>query len=188
MVLQKKKTFGFKERNEEFRKNHEEFLRDFPQEKRIYLDETGIDDNEVPEFGWGPIGERILDMKRGVCKKRYSILAALLNNRIIAPIVFEGTCCRELFENWLETVLLPIVKPESVIILDNASFHKGGRIKSLIESAGCTLLYLPPYSPDLNPIEHHWYRVKAIIKKYFTDATKGLYDWAVQAFDEILTY
>jgi len=186
--LVKKKTFGYKERDEKARQEYVEFVKDIPLEKRVYIDEAGLDDNEVPEYGWGPIGERVLDMKRGEKVKRYSILSALLNNKLIAPIVFEGTCCRELFEFWLETVLLPSLKPGSVIILDNASFHKGGKIKFLIEQAGCQLLYLPAYSPDFNPIEHHWSRTKGIIKKYFVDSVKDMYDWATQAFEEILAY
>ena len=188
MVFLKKKIFGYKERTEKDRTEYELAIKDIPLKTRIYVDETGMDDNEVPEFGWGPIGKRVLDMKRGEKIKRYSVLAGLSNNRIIAPIVFEGTCCRELFEHWLETVLLPVAKRGSVIILDNASFHRGGRIKTLIEAAGCTLLYLPAYSPDLNPIEHHWNRVKGIIKKYFVGSVKDMFDWAVQAFDEILAY
>ena len=72
--------------------------------------------------------------------------------------------------------------------MDNASFHKGGKIKALIESFGCYLLYLPAYSPDFNPIEHHWFRVKKIIKKHLAGPVKDLYEWATQAFDEILAY
>ncbi|MEL7225071.1 MAG: transposase [Cyanobacteria bacterium J06576_12] len=59
-----------------------------------------------------------------------------------------------MFEAWLEQVLLPSLKPGQVVICDNATFHQGGRIEALIESVGCRLLHLPPYSPDLNPVEH----------------------------------
>ena len=161
-------------------------LKNVDLQKCVYLDETGIDDNEIPSFAWGPIGERIFDMKQAERTNRYSILAALSNNKIIAPIVFEGTCFRELFETYLETELLPVLASGTVIIMDNAAFHKGGRIKFLIEQAGCKLLYLPTYSPDLNPIEHHWFRVKTIIKRYFVSPIKDMYDWAVQAFEEIM--
>ncbi len=80
-------------------------------------------------------------------------------------MTFEGHCNRDVFETWLEQMLLPSLKLGSVIICDNASFHKGGRIRELIEQAGCHLLYLPPYSPDLNPIEHQWFRLKNRMRK-----------------------
>lgn len=188
MNFLKKKTFGYKERNEKSRAEYELAIKDIPIAKRVYIDETGIDDNEVPEFGWGPVGKRVLDMKRGEKIKRYSVISGLLDNQIIAPLVFEGTCFRELFEFFLETILLPKTPVGSVIIMDNASFHKGGKIKSLIESAGCTLLYLPAYSPDFNPIEHHWARVKSVIRHHLVGATKDIYEWSIKAFDEILAY
>jgi len=184
----KKKTFGYKERNEKIRETYELLLKEIPKEKRVYIDETGIDDNEVSEYGWGLIGERVFDMKRGEKTKRYSVVSGLLNNQITAPFVFEGTCCRELFEHFLEKVLLPIIPIGSVLIMDNASFHKGGKIKDFIKNAGCKLLYLPAYSPDLNPIEHHWARVKQIIKKHLVGPVKDFYELAITAFDEILSY
>jgi len=163
-------------------------IKDIPMEKRVYIDETGIDDNEVPESGWGLVGKRVFDIKRGEKTKRYSVVSGLLNNQIIAPLVFEGTCCRELFELFLESTLLPNIPTGSVIILDNASFHKGGRVKALVENAGCTLLYLPAYSPDFNPIEHHWARVKSIIRRHLVGTVKNIYEWSINAFDEILAY
>ena len=77
---------------------------------------------------------------------------------------FKGTCNTELFNAWIEQVLLPELKPGQVVILDNAAFHKSPKTKELIESAGCKLLFLPPYSPDLNPIETFWANLKAKIK------------------------
>ena len=75
---------------------------------------------------------------------------------LVAPLTFLGSCNRGVVERWLEEVLLPHLKPGMVLVMDNASFHKGGRIRELVEAAGCQLLYLPPYSPDLNPIEQCW--------------------------------
>jgi transposase len=72
----------------------------------------------------------------------------------------EGACNRTVFEIWLETCLLPKLEPGQVVVMDNATFHKGGRIQELIQSAGCGLLYLPPYSPDLNKIEKRRVLVK----------------------------
>ena len=89
------------------------------------------------------------------------MIAAWYHGELFAPFTVEGACNRTVFETWLETCLIPGLKPGQVIIADNATFHKGGRIQAwrvtrpaeLIEAAGCQLQYLPPYSPDLNKIE-----------------------------------
>jgi len=88
-----------------------------------------------------------------------------------SPFTFEGSCHRLLFEQWLEQHLLPVLKPGQVVILDNGSFHKGGRIRELIEARGCHLLYLPPYSPDLNRIERWWARMKRIARRLLERGT-----------------
>lgn len=130
-----------------------------------FLDEAGIDNDECYEYGWGPEGERVHASKPGARTQRISIIGALNNNKIHSPFVFEGYTTKEVFETYLESVLAPNLKPGDYIIMDNASFHKGGRIQQIIEQAGCKLIYLPAYSPDLNPIEHFWFSVKNAIKK-----------------------
>ncbi len=82
------------------------------------------------------------------------ILAALRDDKLIATLTFEGSCNRQVFAKWLKERLLAVLSPGQTIILDNATFHKSERIRELIEKAECELKYLPPYSPDLNEIEH----------------------------------
>jgi transposase len=84
------------------------------------------------------------------------MIAALCNQKLLAPFTVVGACNRTVFEIWLETCLLPTLVTGQVVVMDNATFHKGGRIEELIQSVGCRLLYLPPYSPDLNRIEQCW--------------------------------
>lgn len=84
---------------------------------------------------------------------------------MIAPLTFVGSCNRTLFEKWLAEKLLPELKFGQIVILDNATFHKSEKIRELINSAGCELLYLPPYSPDLNDIEHYWFPIKNRVRK-----------------------
>jgi len=81
---------------------------------------------------------------------RVNMIAALCNQNIIAPFTLEGACNRTVFETWLETCLVPVLTTRQVVVMDNATFHKGGRIQQLIQSVGYKLLYLPPYSPDCN--------------------------------------
>ena len=88
---------------------------------------------------------------------------------------FEGTCNTSLFNNWLKQVLIPNLTAGQVLILDNASFHKSRESEKLIKAAGCKILFLPPYSPDLNPIEKCWANMKTLMRLYFQCKFKLLY-------------
>ena len=79
---------------------------------------------------------------------------------------FQGHTDTNTFIIWLKDFLLPKLKPNQVIVMDNASFHKSKTIKELIESKNCKLIYQPPYSPDLNPIEHYWHFLKDLVRKF----------------------
>jgi transposase len=93
------------------------------------------------------------------------MIAGYVNRQLMAPFTGEGSCHRTVFETWLSECLIPVLKPAQVVILDNATFHKGGKIKELIEALGCQLLYLPPYSPEFNKIENCWSWLKSRIRK-----------------------
>ena len=164
----KKKTYGYRERNEEKRQSCLDEIKDIPEKELVYIDESGIDDNEVYPYAWGPKGPRIHGLKPAWKKKRLSMIAALNQGKILAPFVFEGHTDRVLFEAWVKQFLVPALKPGQTVIMDNASFHKGEQVRTLIENAGCHLLYLPPYSPDFNPIEHWWFSIKHQMKFYLT--------------------
>ncbi len=81
------------------------------------------------------------------------MIAAQCQNYLFAPFAIEGSCNRTVFETWLKNCLLPLLHPSQVLVINNASFHKGGQIEQLLNSVGCEVLYLPPYSPDYNKIE-----------------------------------
>ena len=103
--------------------------------------------------------------------KRITVLSAYSNTtkKLVAPIYFTGNTDTSLFNWWLEEILLPQLLPSQIIVMDNASFHKSAKTKELIKSANCLLLYLPPYSPDLNPIEQKWGSIKKIAKRIRND-------------------
>lgn len=124
-----------------------------------------MDSRDAYDYGWNEKGQRFHAFKSGRREGRVNIIAALCNQNLIAPFTIEGACNRTVFETWLETCLLPTLEPGQVIVMDNATFHKGERIQQLIHDAGCELLYLPPYSPDLNKIEKCWSWLKSQIRK-----------------------
>jgi transposase len=137
----------------------------------FYLDECGVDHRLFRESGRAPRGERIYETVAGKRRERTSIIAASQHDKLVAPLVFQGSCNTEVVDAYFEQVLLPELPPGSVIVLDNARFHQSPTTQRLVERAGCQLLFLPPYSPDLNPIEHLWAAVKTRLRKDLATAT-----------------
>jgi transposase len=132
------------------------------------VDEAGFDNREDYPYGYSPKGERCYALKSGKRRERTSWLSALKDGKLLAPLTFEGSCNRDLFETWLVESLLPKLDTGDVIIIDNATFHKGENIRKIIEEAGRKLWYLPPYSPDLNKIENWW----AVLKNWMKQRLK----------------
>ena len=130
-----------------------------------------IEDNACLNSGWNCKGDRCYGEKIYQHKRRISMIAALRNNKIIAPVIFEGNCDTRVFESYVEQILIKELKIRQIVIMDNINFHKTKRIKELIESVGCKVLFLPTYSPDLNPIEHHWFKIKHRIRKVASEFT-----------------
>ena len=162
----RKKTYGYAERDEERRREFRLRLTRYRPRDVIYLDETGMDERDRYDYGWSPRGTAIVERKPGSRRGRIRAIGAYgVKEGLFAPMTFAGSCNRGVVERWLEEMLLPQLSPGKVLVLDNASFHKGGRIRDLVEEAGCELLYLPPYSPDLNPIEQCWGWVKARVRR-----------------------
>jgi transposase len=124
-----------------------------------------MDNRDAYGYGWNEKGKRFHALKSGKRQGRVNMIAAYCNGKLFAPFTVEGACNRNVFETWLESCLLPSLKPGQIVIADNATFHRGGRIQELIETAGCQLKYLPPYSPDLNNIERCWSWLKSRIRK-----------------------
>ena len=93
------------------------------------------------------------------------MVAAQCQGQVLAPWTFRGSCDAEFFEVWFQTQLLPQLQPGQVVILDNATFHRKAVLQEMLERVGCSLLPLPPYSPDLNPIERLWSQIKHRIRQ-----------------------
>jgi transposase len=119
----------------------------------VYVDESGFAPTTERTHGWALKGQKVYGFRSGNRRPRTSLIAALVNKRLTAPLLFEGTCNTAIFNAWLEQELCPTLDENSVVVIDNAAFHKSKETSDLITATGATLLFLPPYSPELMPIE-----------------------------------
>ena len=126
--------------------------------------------------GWAPRGERLrLGIPHGHWKTT-TFVAGLTLRGMVSPFVLDGPINRDAFETYIERVLVRSLRPDDIVIMDNLSSHKGRRVRDLIEAAGANLLYLPPYSPDFNPIENAFAKLKALLRKAAERTVESL--WA----------
>lgn len=133
-----------------------EKLKPISPEKLVYVDETGIDQCLYREYARAPRGQKVVAKISGRKFKRTNIVAGICQGKWVAPLEYTGTTDSILFEYWFENCLLKEVVAGSTIILDNAKFHKKAVLASLAANYHCEVLFLPTYSPDLNPIEKKW--------------------------------
>ena len=128
----------------------------------VYLDETGFSETTFREYAYARKG---VGVAAKVPSNRYTsttLIAARFDAGFRVPVLFEGSCDAIAFNTWLEKMLCPLLNEKHVVILDNASFHKGWQTFDLITATGASLLFLPPYSPELNPIEKDFAIIKRI--------------------------
>lgn len=154
----------------------------------MYIDEVGNDDNMVVQHGWSEKGKRSYAEQSGSKTKRLSIVAGYnyQTKEIYAPFEFEGYTDTHLFNGWFGDLLCPELPKNSVVILDNARFHHSYELDEIAEKAAVKLLYLPPYSPDLNPIEKFWANLKRNIRKVVKKFDK-FQDAVTFAFNETIS-
>ena len=136
----------------------------------VYVDETGFARASFRQYAYAPKG---ICVEAKVSSNRYkctTLIAARIQGSFTAPVLFDGSCDAIAFNTWLEEMLCPLLDDRHVVILDNASFHKGSQTAALITKCGASLLFLPPYSPELNPIEKDFATLKRI-REYNAEAT-----------------
>lgn len=146
-----------------------EQLKSVQSERLIYVDESGFDQYIYREYARAARGEKVFTKISGRKFKRVNIVAGLSNGHWVAPLEYSGTTDSALFEFWFEHCLLKELKKGSVIILDNATFHRKSVLPDLAKIYSCEVLFLPPYSPDLNPIEKKWAWLKRTLRKILKD-------------------
>jgi len=150
-----------KQRRIEWRKKSQ----NFDINKLVFLDESSIKTSMVRLYGWSPKGKRIRDYVPDARWKSLSILSTLRSDGSTEAIVYEGGLTGELFKTWLKECLLKTLKKDDILVMDNLSSHKVAGVKEILASAGIKLEYLPPYSPDLNPVEAMWSKIKNNLRK-----------------------
>ena len=153
------------------------------QENIVYIDESGVSHQMINEYCWTEKGSEVIGERSGAKRGRTSVVAALNGENINAPMAYSGTMNGELFLYWLKNFLAASLKKGQVVVMDNAAIHKVKRVREIIEDVGCSLIYLPPYSPDLNPIENYWAVMKSHIRK-IRDKFESIED----AIDETLKH
>jgi transposase len=134
-------------------------------------------------YGRAPVGERLVCPVPHGHWKTTTFLAALRVGGLSCPLVIDGAVNGDLFVAYIEQQLVPTLRAGDVVVMDNLSSHKRVAVRRAIEGAGCRLLYLPPYSPDLNPIELAFSKLKALLRKAGRRTVEGLWSFLGEAID-----
>ncbi len=143
-------------------------------QRLVFVDEMGANTALYPLYAWSRRGERVrmkVPRNRG---PNTTLLSSMSTEGMGPSLAVEGSTNAVVFEAYVERMLAPTLQSGQVVVMDNLSAHKGKRVKELIEGRGCELLYLPPYSPDFNPIEEAFSKIKGILRKSEARTRKGL--------------
>ena len=149
----------------------------------MFIDETWAKTNMAPLRGWGPCGARLKAKAPFGRWKTLTFIAALRCDRIEAPCLLDGPINGQVFLAWVQTFLVPTLRPGDVVIMDNLGSHRGKLVRQAIRQAGARLIFLPKYSPDLNPIEQVFSKLKHLLRK----AQARSYDGLLSATGALLT-
>ncbi len=131
----------------------------------VFVDEMGTNTSLSPLYGWTRRGQRAYFEAPRNWGANVTLLSSMSLEGMGPSLAVEGSTTREVFEAYVGRVLAPELRPDQIVVMDNLSAHKGSRVRELIEERGCELLYLPPYSPDLNPIEEAFSKVKGVLRR-----------------------
>jgi transposase len=148
---------------------------DLDPDRLVFIDETWASTNMARRYGRAPRGQRLrMSLPHGHWKTT-TFVGALRRTGMVAPMVLDGPINGLAFQAYVDQVLVPELKSGDVVVMDNLGSHKGAGVRSAIEKAGASLLYLPPYSPDFNPIENAFAKLKALLRKAAQRTVEGLW-------------
>ena len=144
-------------------------------ERLVFIDETWTKTNMAPLRGWAPRGQRLAAKVPHGRWKTMTFVAALRHDRIDAPWLLEGPIDGDSFKTYVERVLVPTLKPGDIVVMDNLGSHKGKDVRKAIRSACAKLFFLPKYSPDMNPIEQLFAKLKHLLRQAAERTTEAVY-------------
>jgi transposase len=156
-------------------------------ERLVFVDEMGSNTSLAPRHAWAPRGERArcsVPRNRG---KNTTLLASMTSLGMGPCVAVVGSTSAAVFEAYVERALVSALHPGQVVVMDNLSAHKGERVRKLIEGRGCEVLFLPPYSPDLNPIEEAFSKVKGLLRRAGARTREALIEAMGRALDTLTT-
>ena len=171
----------------EQRSHWHERLAAVPSARLVFVAESGANTKMTRLYGRSPVGERLVAHVPHGHYQISTLIAAVRLRGPCAPWLFEGAMDGEMFLAWVRQGLVPTLQPDDWVILDNLATHKVAGVREAIEAAGAWLLYLPPYSPDFNPIENLWSKVKRILRRLPPRTAGELLQAAATAFAAIST-
>jgi transposase len=145
-------------------------------ERLIFVDECGTHTSLCPIYGYAPKGERLYLPVPRTRGKNTTVLSSMSLEGMGPSLAVEGATTARVFETYVEKVLLPSLNEGQIVVMDNLGAHRPKRIRELIEQRGCELLYLPAYSPDYNPIEEAFAKIKNLLRKAAARSKETLLD------------
>lgn len=148
---------------------------DLDPSRLVFIDETWASTNMARTHGRAPRGQRLRAAIPHGHWKTTTFVAGLRTSGMVAPMVLDGPINGEFFQAYVDQVLLPELRPGDIVVMDNLGSHKGAGVREAIEAVGASLLYLPPYSPDFNPIEMAFAKLKAMLRKAGERTIDGLW-------------
>ena len=153
----------------------------------VYLDETGVTIDMTRTYAWGLSGQRVVDSIPRNRSRVLTIAGAIGIDGVRAVMAYEGATTKELFLRFVREALVPALRRGDVVVMDNLGAHHAYGVRSAIESAGARLLYLPPYHPELNPIELAWSKLKGMLRDYKARTREALDEAIARAMPRITT-
>ena len=181
-----KKTEGATERDEFLRAAWRLLVAgEINAQRLVFVDECGTNTSLSPLYAWSRRGERAYGEVPRNWGSNVTLLASMTREGMGPCIAVEGATTKAVFEAYVEEALSPSLRPGQVVVMDNLSSHKGQRVREIVEGRGCELLYLPPYSPDLNPIERAFAKLKASLRRAQARTFEALIEAMGRALDEI---
>jgi transposase len=180
-----KKSLGAAERDEEQRQAYRERLAGRDAAEFVVVDECGTNLNLTPTYGRAPRGQRAVGIVPRNTPPNTTLIASLTTAGMGPALLLDGATDALTFEAYVEHVLAPALRPGQVVVLDNLSAHKGDRVRALVEARGCRVWSLPPYSPDLSPIEEAFAKLKTLLRRAAARSREALDPAIAHALDQI---